>query len=205
LIITEEVVHIPLTTIGLISIRATVKFLGLINVSGFHVDPGFTGRLKFSVYNAGNQDIVLERGQRIFMMWLCDLDRLTKDGYVGPRERQMGITASDVQYLRGEIASPAALKQEIKDLEASVDKRVTALEKDVTLYRSVVIALLIALLLTWLKELREPKHGASSPPAPAVSEPVRPVLPPAQRAPAPSSTDIEKPISSPAQQPASKP
>src|SRR5262249_27228938 len=39
LLITAEVVTIPSDAIGLISIRAGIKFLGLVNVSGFHVDP----------------------------------------------------------------------------------------------------------------------------------------------------------------------
>lgn len=66
LLITEEEVTIPLDAISLISIKAGIKFRGLVNVSGFHVDPGFRGRLKFSVYNAGSQNIVLTRGQPAF-------------------------------------------------------------------------------------------------------------------------------------------
>src|SRR5437764_1438215 len=41
LLITNEVVHVPNDAFALISIKAGIKFLGLINVSGFHVDPGF--------------------------------------------------------------------------------------------------------------------------------------------------------------------
>src|SRR6266487_5983005 len=52
LLLTEEKVTIPNNAIGLISIKTGMKFRGLVNVSGFHVDPGFNGCLKFSVYNA---------------------------------------------------------------------------------------------------------------------------------------------------------
>src|SRR5258707_11545447 len=38
-ILTEETVSVPVTAMALISIRATYKFRGLVNVSGFHVDP----------------------------------------------------------------------------------------------------------------------------------------------------------------------
>ena len=63
IILTEETVTMPKDAIGFISIRASIKFRGFVNVSGFHVDPGFTGRLKFAVYNAGPKPIVLERSQ----------------------------------------------------------------------------------------------------------------------------------------------
>src|SRR3954469_15847025 len=39
-LLTEETVHLPFNVLGFISIRASIKFLGLVNVSGFHVDPG---------------------------------------------------------------------------------------------------------------------------------------------------------------------
>ena len=53
LLLTEETVKVPDQAIAFISMKAKWKFRGLVNVSGFHVDPGFEGRLKFSVYNAG--------------------------------------------------------------------------------------------------------------------------------------------------------
>src|SRR5438105_3931702 len=73
LLLTEEVVTIPDDAIGFISVRFTIKRRGLVNVSGFHVDPGFSGRLKFAVYNAGSQPIVVSRGERVFMIWFSDM------------------------------------------------------------------------------------------------------------------------------------
>ena len=61
LLITEEVVQVPMDAIAFISIKAGIKFRGLVNVSGFHADPGFSGKLKFAVYNAGSQRLVLDR------------------------------------------------------------------------------------------------------------------------------------------------
>ena len=52
-LLTDEIVEVPDSAMALISIKAKIKWRGLINVSGFHVDPGFKGRLIFSVYNAG--------------------------------------------------------------------------------------------------------------------------------------------------------
>lgn len=59
---------------GFISIKATYKLRGLVNVSGFHVDPGRSGRLIFTVFNAGPATIHLERGLPVFLLWIADLD-----------------------------------------------------------------------------------------------------------------------------------
>lgn len=71
-LLTEEKLSIPLDAIGFISIRSKQAFLGLVNISGFHVDPGYEGKLVFSVFNAGPTRIVLRRGDRIFPLWLSD-------------------------------------------------------------------------------------------------------------------------------------
>src|SRR5205823_5938842 len=102
---TEETVTIPPDALGFISMRTRVKLGGLINVSGFHVDPGFSGRLKFSVYNAGSSTRVVQRGEPIFMLWFCNLDRATSDLYRGNRQSQMAISGEDQTLLQGNIAS----------------------------------------------------------------------------------------------------
>src|SRR5260370_2259763 len=73
LLLTHEQLNIPNDVIGFISVRYTIKRKGLINVSGFHVDPGYRGRLKFAVYNAGSKHIVLSCGQRVFLIWFSNL------------------------------------------------------------------------------------------------------------------------------------
>src|SRR2546427_12576469 len=93
LLVTAERVSIPEDAIGFISIKAGVKFRGLVNVSGFHVDPGFSGKLKFAVYNAGSQNIVLDRNQRVFLIWFSSLDRITTDLYKGSHQNQLLLTS----------------------------------------------------------------------------------------------------------------
>src|SRR6266581_2680956 len=73
-LLTEEVVAVPSNALAFISIRAKTKFRGLVNVSGFHVDPGYRGQLTFAVFNAGSKSIVLDLDQQIFMIWFADLD-----------------------------------------------------------------------------------------------------------------------------------
>jgi dCTP deaminase len=72
-IITEEVVTLPLDKIAFISVRAGYKFYGLVNVSGFHVDPGYKGKLIFAVFNSGPSRISLQRGEDVFAIWLAEL------------------------------------------------------------------------------------------------------------------------------------
>lgn len=154
IILTEETVTIPKNVIGFISIRASIKFRGLINVSGFHVDPGFTGRLKFAVYNAGSQPIPLDRGQPVFPIWFADMDDGNSDEYNGAHKAQRHITAGDVSMLRGQVASPNALKKEIEDLRHEYDKKYIKLEHTLTIAYSVggsLLAFLTAVILIMIK------------------------------------------------------
>lgn len=95
------------------------SYLGLVNVSGFHVDPGFKGRLKFSVYNAGSRDITITRGDRVFLIWYADLDGMTEDGYGDAGPDQDMITSNDQNVMHGEIASPAELKTQLEAVKHS--------------------------------------------------------------------------------------
>ena len=124
MLITEEVVAIPTGYLGFISIKASIKLSGLVNISGFHVDPGFVGRLKFSVYNAGSDPIPLRRGQPTFLLWFAELDQTTEDAYDGKHKLQRHISSKDIESIQGELASPAALVEQIRQLEGKFEKRV---------------------------------------------------------------------------------
>src|SRR5262249_14644932 len=101
LLTTREVVRVPEDTIAFISIRDRIKFRGLVNVSGFHVDPGYKGHLKFAVYNAGSQPVVLDQKQRVFMIWFSELDDVDTEPYKNkPRGRYI-IDSDDVTKIQG--------------------------------------------------------------------------------------------------------
>lgn len=72
---THEYVYVPPDLVGFISIRYRYKERGLVNVSGFHVDPGFFGKLLFTVFNAGPSDIVLEYKENVFMIMFAELKK----------------------------------------------------------------------------------------------------------------------------------
>ena len=95
--------------------KFTLKQPGLVNVSGFHVDPGYTGKLLFSGYNAGPQSVPITRGTPTFLLWYCSLDQVTVDGYDKPPRAD--ITDLDVKHLGGEVSSPQELARRVKELE----------------------------------------------------------------------------------------
>ncbi len=164
LLLTDEEVGIPVDAIGFISIKASIKFRGLVNVSGFHVDPGFRGRLKFSVYNAGSQNIVLSRNQPAFLIWFSDLDRESTDSYNGDHLGQTDITSEDVMKLQGEVASPGQLKKEIQDLQNSLTNVKYALTVLLTLVGIILAAALRLIPLPSLfTSTIQPASGVQSP------------------------------------------
>jgi len=121
-LLTEEVVRIPADALGLISMKSRLKLRGLVNVSGFHVDPGFEGQLLFSVYNAGPQAVVVSRGEPTFLLWLAALDSPTEDLYEGDRGSG-GITDEDVMRLQGNVYTPHVLANRVEKLEARIGWR----------------------------------------------------------------------------------
>lgn len=152
-LLTEEIVAVPADALAFISIRAKTKFRGLVNVSGFHVDPGYRGQLTFAVFNAGPVPIHLKRGQPIFLIWYASLDRETALKKNGPVH--MGIDTELITGIAGELQSFASLSKKIKDVDKALGDRVHTVEKEQTYYRvigAVALALVIALTVNWLKD-----------------------------------------------------
>ncbi|WP_183560897.1 dCTP deaminase domain-containing protein [Mucilaginibacter sp. SP1R1] len=129
LLLTAETVKIPKDKIAFISIKASIKFKGLVNVSGFHVDPGFEGKLLFSVYNAGSYNIILSRGSKYFPIWFAELDG--EQEYNGVHEAQNRIPDDPIAALsQGEINAPIVLSGKIDEVRQDADRRIGLLERD---------------------------------------------------------------------------
>ena len=141
-LLTEEVVSIPPDSMGFISLKSHTKFRGLINVSGFHVDPGFSGRLIFSVFNAGPSAIQLARGDSLFLLWIADLSgdtsderfRKTKPGYID-------IPSSLIGEVSRENHSLQALSEQINSIAEQF-----RIIKGVAVGVATVIALVVAVV-----------------------------------------------------------
>ncbi|MBZ0092157.1 MAG: hypothetical protein K8F27_08050 [Sulfuricellaceae bacterium] len=147
-LLTEEAVSISDKCIAFISMKASTKFKGLVNVSGFHVDPGYKGRLVFSVFNAGPMPIKLQRGMPLFLMWLADLDRQTKKQKIHPPITDLDLKILDP--IHGPIFSPQTIsesvksfKDDIKDEVHKVNNKVTGLIATVSILSTLVVGLVI--------------------------------------------------------------
>lgn len=153
LLFTTESLDIPNNAMGFISVKTSEKIKGLINVSGFHVDPGFRGHLKFSVYNAGNRMICLDYESECFLLWLCSLDRTTDDTWFKKNKFMKNeISASDREQMCDKRHSPANLHNRIEKLEANVNLVISV-------GVVVVIPLLIAFAVPMFEHLLEPSAG----------------------------------------------
>jgi dCTP deaminase len=97
--------------------RAGLKFKGLINVSGFHVDPGWEGRLVFGVYNAGPKTLMLERGQELFLIVFGSLDRPSNITYPGSNHNRLGIKLEWAEGMAGQVFSPMALQRQMLEIQ----------------------------------------------------------------------------------------
>lgn len=122
-ILTEEHVRVPDNAMALISMKASLKFRGLINVSGFHVDPGFRGHLLFSIYNAGPREVILNRGQKVFIIVYADLDQLSTPPYVysGMSQGQTSIKTELIENIAtGQVFSPMRLAAEMEAIRSEI-------------------------------------------------------------------------------------
>lgn len=138
LLMTHEYIYVPKDLMGFISVRLTYKQKGLVNISGFHVDPGFYGRLMFAVYNAGPNDVVLRYKEPIFMIMFNELTssvpKVIKSNWHGMKD----IPIEAISGLRGASVSVRNLDERIKKLETIFPVLIT------------ILIGLIGIVLTWV-------------------------------------------------------
>lgn len=128
-LLTEEEVRVPRNAIAFISMRSKIKFRGLVNVSGFHVDPGYDGKLIFSVFNAGPLGIRLERGEEYFVIFYADLDRRS-DQAKEPGSGYRTIGTDVVNAVVGDTLSLESLRVRMDDGDKRLSDRILAIERD---------------------------------------------------------------------------
>jgi len=118
LLMTDEYVKIPKDCLGFISIKFKIKAQGLINISGFHVDPGREGRIVFSVFNAGPSDVVLKYEDPAFMIFFYKLEHRAKP-YKGKFNKLEHLPTELVTSLKGTSASLSDVDKRVRDLEVT--------------------------------------------------------------------------------------
>ncbi|MFA4902014.1 MAG: hypothetical protein WC600_04635 [Desulfobaccales bacterium] len=137
ILITEEYIKIPTDCMGFISIRYKYKLSGLINISGFHVDPGFEGRLKFSVYNAGTADVLLRYKDPTFILFITYTTNNEVEAYTKGRDhwQQQHIDPREMMPLLG---AGIPIHQ--------IEHRVRTLETAIKIYGGILVTILIIFL-----------------------------------------------------------
>lgn len=137
LLMTEEHVHIPKTLVAFITVRNSFKLQGLVNITGFHVDPTYRGRIIYGVNNAGPSDIRLRLGEPTFSIFFSKVEGEVK------KQRKPGAEQLPLEYVQLLGGSSVTLAK----LQSDFDE----LKRRVNLYAPLGIALLIALILNLLK------------------------------------------------------
>lgn len=168
LLLTKEIVDIPQDKLAFISIKAKYKLKGLVNVSGFHVDPCFKGKLIFSVYNAGPSTITLEANKPYFLIWFSTLQGETTDDhqYVAEKNTHQGQMTINVDYIdalkKGDIASPNELLKQINENKTQIKAVETSKNlKNEKLFWifSTILALITSLNIIYWNRNSEYKNG----------------------------------------------
>jgi len=113
---THEYIYIPDDLFGMISLKYKYKKLGLINISGFHVDPGYCGIIIFSVFNSGPKNIVLRYKEPVFMIIFDKLIEPVFEGY-SPNKSFKNIPVDIIQGLKGPSVNLISLDERLKKLE----------------------------------------------------------------------------------------
>lgn len=138
-----EYVKMPSDLLGFISLRFSVARRGLVNISGFHVDPEWEGKIIFAVHNAGPNEILLRFKDRIFILFFSTLVSPVREKHSGNYPTLKHIDVNLIQGLRG---GPISIR--------NLDRRLLMLEERFRLFLGIigglataVIAALIAFLL----------------------------------------------------------
>ncbi|MBD3761781.1 deoxycytidine triphosphate deaminase [Rhizorhabdus sp.] len=184
-ILTEELIRVPQHAIAFISIRATYKFRGLVNVSGFHVDPHYEGKLLFSVFNAGPGAVHLSRGEECFLIWYASLDRpsvlLKKMGFETIPSDLLGPIATGVESFAG-------LKSKIDENDKKLSDRVTTVEREQAVMKWASALVIGAMITFGLKEcsLSRPAVAPTSSTSSMVPSPSPTITPSPTASPSPA-------------------
>jgi dCTP deaminase len=137
LLTTFETVDVPAFLIGFISVRTQFKLQGLVNISGFHVDPTFRGTLQFAVQNLSSSDIRLKFKEPTFTIFFAEVS----DGDIGKHREpdRNGISLKHVQMFGGNSVT-------ITNLHKEVDK----LRMLITIYGGIAAAAVVGILIKLL-------------------------------------------------------
>lgn len=161
---TAETVRVPMEAIAFITLRTKMaSFRGLVNVSGFHVDPGYTGRLIFSVFNAGPGPIQVIRGEPWFEIFFADLSGPSAHDVSQEKIGYDGIESRLITPLSDQFYSFAGLDEQIKENKKDLETRLHTLEREQAVLRWAALLVAGALLTVALRPAWDRQPRAEQP------------------------------------------
>nr|WP_207209481.1 hypothetical protein [Frigidibacter mobilis] len=125
-LLTREFVTVPHDLIAFINMKNGLKSSGLVNVSGFHVDPGYKGRLVFAVFNAGPKKITVRQNDDAFLIWFARLEGATEK-HARKKAGFNKIESELIARVPEESASLNSLTARIERMEKQLSWRRTAI------------------------------------------------------------------------------
>jgi dCTP deaminase len=146
-----EEIKMPRDHMAFIALRSTFKFQGLVNISGFHVDPTHEGTLLFAVQNVSSSDIRLKFKERTFTIFFAQLlGNIEKsreaEAVTQYKPGLRGIQLQHVQLLGGASVTIAKLQRDLDQLR-----------RWVLIYGPIIVAVLIALIVNLIRNWGPPK------------------------------------------------
>jgi dCTP deaminase len=139
-LISREWLNVPVELMAFINLRTKLKSRGLINVSGFHVDPGYSGRLIFSVFNAGVQTVKLRENDEALLIWFARLE----DPDARYAKSSPGFKRIESDLMASLPATGASI--------GSVSMRLSRVEDQLSAYRKIaglIITLMVGILASY--------------------------------------------------------
>jgi dCTP deaminase len=153
----RETIKLPKNAMALISMRTPFKFQGLINVSGFHVDPGYEGKLVYAVFNASPSPVRITEGEEAFKIWICDLDHESvppdsSSPYIAtPNDAVNDISSQLLRGMNGPILSLQNLAKKMKEQQQALDTKLAEQKPTIDslsfVWRAITLAVVGALVV----------------------------------------------------------
>jgi hypothetical protein len=134
-----------------------VSFKGILMTNPGHVDPGYTGRLHFTVINMGRQDYVLKREDPIVTMLLIELSGAAHRDWL---QRHGGVVQAPSTQENLRRLSPDFVDVEQRATMIA-EKAVQSAELRVKLWQvwapvvGTLVAAAVGLFLTWVEPARK--------------------------------------------------
>jgi dCTP deaminase len=135
-----EKLDLPPNLMGFITLKNGFKMQGLVNISGFHVDPTFKGILIFAVNNAGPSDIRLRFQEPTFTIFFAEVNGNIGESRREQKEPLEGIPLHFVQYLGGSSVTLTKLRKDIDNLRTMM-----------LIYAPLAVAALLALIINLIR------------------------------------------------------